>query len=129
MKELSIEEKAKAYDEAKEKAKIWQEHLYDVNDKDYADELNYIFPALKESEDERMFKECSIAISASEMHTLDEKRKMEIWLKSLKNRYTWKPSDEQMKALYDSIPEMVMVISEREMLLNSLYKDLKKLCE
>lgn len=49
------------------------------------------------------------------------------WLKSLKERYTWKPSEEQMKALYDSIPEMVMVISEREMLLNSLYKDLKKL--
>jgi hypothetical protein len=54
MKELSIEEKAKAYDEALEKAKIWQEHLYDVNDKDYADELNYIFPELKESEDERV---------------------------------------------------------------------------
>lgn len=39
----------------------------------------------------------------------------------------WKPSEEQMKALYDSIPENVKEISEREMLLNELYKDLKKL--
>ena len=55
MKE-SIEEKAKRYDKAIEKAKIWQAHLYDVSDKDYADELNYIFPELKESEDERIRK-------------------------------------------------------------------------
>ena len=48
-------------------------------------------------------------------------------LKSLKEKYTWKPSDEQMKALWDSIPENVKEISEREMLLNSLYQDLKKL--
>lgn len=39
----------------------------------------------------------------------------------------WKPSDEQMKALWDSIPENVKEISEREMLLDSLYQDLKKL--
>ena len=47
----------KKYKEAIERAKIWQEHLYDVNDKDYADELNYIFPELKESEDEKTKKE------------------------------------------------------------------------
>ena len=57
MKELTIKEKAKAYDKALEKAKIWQEHLYDVNDKDYADELNYIFPELSESEDEKIRKD------------------------------------------------------------------------
>lgn len=49
------------------------------------------------------------------------------WLKSLKPQNRWKPSEEQMKALYDSIPGNVMEISEREMLLNELYKDLKKL--
>ena len=54
---MTQEEKAKAYDEALEKAKIWQEHLYDVNDKDYADELNYIFPELSESEDEKIRKQ------------------------------------------------------------------------
>jgi hypothetical protein len=31
--------------------------LYDTNDRDYADELNYIFPELGESEDERIRKE------------------------------------------------------------------------
>ena len=49
------------------------------------------------------------------------------WLKSLKERCTYKPSKEQMKALYDSIPENVFEISEREQLLDSLYQDLKKL--
>ena len=44
------------YKEALERAKIWQKHLYEVGDKDYADELNYIFPELKESEGERIRK-------------------------------------------------------------------------
>ena len=47
MKELSIEEKAKAYDEALERAKqIFSEK-----------ELNYLFPELKEVEDERIRKD------------------------------------------------------------------------
>lgn len=54
---MTTEEKARAYDEALERARIWQNHLYDTNDRDYADELNYIFPDLKEPEDERIRKE------------------------------------------------------------------------
>ena len=46
----------KKYKETLEKVKIWQNHLYEVGDKDYADELNYIFSELKESEDERIRK-------------------------------------------------------------------------
>ena len=45
------------------------------------------------------------------------------WLKSLKDRYTWKPSDEQMNALDD-------VISSREIkydILSKLWQDLNKL--
>lgn len=57
MKELSIEEKAKAYDEALERAKI----LYnDKNEFGYANAesvLEEVFPLLKESEDERIRKE------------------------------------------------------------------------
>ena len=57
MKELSIEEKAKAYDEALERAKI----LYnDKNEIGYANAesvLEEVFPLLKESEDERIRKE------------------------------------------------------------------------
>lgn len=52
MKELSIEEKAKAYDEALHKAKsvIEQNPLMEYLKKG----IEYIFPELKESEDERM---------------------------------------------------------------------------
>lgn len=45
------------YKEALEKVRIWQDHLNESGDKDYADELNYIFPELKESEDEKIRKE------------------------------------------------------------------------
>ena len=54
MKELSIEQKAKAYDEAIERAKSKIK-----NDKDhvlYEDDIIELFPALKESEDERIRK-------------------------------------------------------------------------
>ena len=53
MKELSIEEKAKAYDERFEKAQKW----YDINtNKGYRSIFEDIFPELKESEDERIRK-------------------------------------------------------------------------
>ena len=51
---MTQEEKAKAYDKAIERVKVFKEHLLEINEKDYADELNYIFPELKESEDERI---------------------------------------------------------------------------
>ena len=46
----------KKYKEALERARIWQEHLNESGDKDYAEELSYIFPKLKESEDEKIRK-------------------------------------------------------------------------
>lgn len=56
MKELSIEEKAKAYDEALEKAKmVLQER---GNEPDGASVLSDLFPELTESEDERIRKDC-----------------------------------------------------------------------
>lgn len=56
MKELTIEQKAKAYDEALERAKVFKEHLLEINDKGYVDEMDYIFPELQESEDEEIRK-------------------------------------------------------------------------
>ena len=54
MKELSIEEKAKRYDEAIETTRKW----YDSNTNDgYRGIFEDIFPELKESEDERIRKE------------------------------------------------------------------------
>ena len=55
MKELSIEEKAKAYDEALERARLSRLQLLDIGEE--ATEIEYIFPELKEeSEDERIRK-------------------------------------------------------------------------
>ena len=53
------------------------------------------------------------------------------WLKSLKERYTWKPSDEQMEALYTYIynPQYFNSPDPRMELVESVYKDLKKLRE
>lgn len=57
MKELSIEEKAKAYDEAIEKLRSLHDDYDTVSTLiDIKEELENIFPELKESEDERIRK-------------------------------------------------------------------------
>jgi len=48
------------------------------------------------------------------------------WLKSIKDRYTWKPSDEQMKALKYVAYHLMPDTNYREEMF-SLYEDLKKL--
>ena len=50
------------------------------------------------------------------------------WLKSLKQRIGWKPSDEQMIALSEA-SGIVGMLTPRGMHLQSLYNDLKKLTE
>ena len=50
------------------------------------------------------------------------------WLKALKARHTWKPSDEQMEALKHIADGWATSDSER-MNINALYNDLKKLTE
>ena len=49
------------------------------------------------------------------------------WLKSLKERYTWKPSGEQMKALDNFIFAKYPNIEKYEKSVKSLYQDLMKL--
>ncbi len=51
------------------------------------------------------------------------------WLESLRPQSHWRPSEEQMVALWNSIPYNVLECSEREKLLDSLYQDLKKLID
>ena len=52
------------------------------------------------------------------------------WLKSLKQRYTWKPSDEQLEFLQKCIEAYNGVTFPTEVrVLSSLYNDLKKLRE
>ena len=49
MKELTIEEKAKAYDEALERAR--DVYTYYCDDREQLRKIEYIFPELKENED------------------------------------------------------------------------------
>ena len=56
-----------------------------------------------------------------------EYEEVENWLTVLKERYTWKPSDEQLEALEHSLGDYNIVIFEdRHKILTSLYQDLKK---
>jgi hypothetical protein len=167
MKELSIEEKAKAYDEAIERAKQLSKELT------VDDIVEEIFPELKESEDERVrnkliefFKgyypdeewwgnitqEDILAWlgkqgdqKPAEWSEKDEKMIDAIYscvdshydglakdallirLKSLKNRYTWKPSDRQMNVLEYYMH--TLACNEHKEILFGLYQDLKKLKE
>ena len=49
------------------------------------------------------------------------------WLKSLKDRYTWKPSDEQMRALLSKLPVVKGGGDKVQNILETLYNDLKAL--
>ena len=59
MKELSIEEKAKRYDEAIERAKAW----YKLDNNDLSnDDLETLFPEIRESKDERIRKDIIVLV-------------------------------------------------------------------
>lgn len=68
-------------------------------------------------EDERMYRMCVDAVEY--YHTSEDESVIREWLQSLKERNTWKPSDEQLELLKD-------VFKGYEGL-QSLYNDLKKL--
>jgi hypothetical protein len=104
MKELSIEEKAKAYDKAIERAKAYQ---------GLRSEMEIIFPELKESEDVRIRKAIIATIHLYYGEPLeDEAKEMIAWLekkpslltkeKALKNspfveqKSSWSEEDEKM---------------------------------
>ena len=196
MKELSIEEKAKAYDEAIEKLRSLHDDYDTVSTLiDVKEELENIFPELAESEDKRVREKvidvlklnvrgaesqmqasrgvdrtfevyaCNKVIAWLEKKpSLLTKEKalknspfveqkpvwseededyrlnanvafddyfekeyagaLRNWLKSIKERCTWKPSDEQMKRLKGTIDSL-----PNQEVLYSLYQDLKKLRE
>ena len=58
--------------------------------------------------------------------SLERKNRLHSWFKSLKDRYTWKPSDEQLNNILDVLSFDNCTPKRRE-LLESLYKQLKKL--
>ena len=106
MKELSIEEKAKAYDEAIEKIK----NLVSCG-------LIY--------EDAAMWAIKQAKTIIKDENDMGNLWYAERWLTFFKGRYTWKPSDEQIKTLEYYM--CTLVCNHYKETLISLYQDLKKL--
>lgn len=81
---MSIEEKAKAYDEALGRAKKY--HTPDSNNSNLKAVLEQIFPKLRESEDERMIRKIESFLSAYDVYYFknDEWREIEVWLEKQK---------------------------------------------
>lgn len=97
---MTQEEKAKAYDEALERARKYMAKGYDVL-------MPEIFPQLRESEDERIRKEIINYLDFAESHNLlraADYEKKKGWLAYLEKKKEQKPawSEDEMKVL-DSI--------------------------
>lgn len=173
MKKLSIEEKAKAYDKALERAK--ECHIDGLSlHQPVKDIIEYIFPELKESEDEKIRKTLIEYFNAYPKDYYGELKKSHIlawlekqggqkpawsaldernlegiideieasknfapesdlvtydrylsWLKLLRTKNTWKPSEEQINTLFKYAEQN----NKDGNILTSLYQDLKKLTE
>jgi len=67
-------------------------------------------------EDDKMIDDAIGAINAADYYTYDDKKEIEDWLKSLKERVqpNWKPSDEQLDALHDAAVYVDTIAKENE---------------
>jgi hypothetical protein len=85
-----------------------------------------MFPALKESEDERITEIKTFIAQCNGFNRTNREKVFEM-LDALKDRYTWKPSDEQIKAL----ERAMRYCPETETLKDAIYilEQLKKLRE
>jgi len=81
-------------------------------------------------EDERMcnasVRACQYMVENFENSTWDYEDAID-WLKSLKDRYSWKPSKEQMKGIDCAIKTLRHQLNVEDKNLNSLYEQLKNL--
>ena len=88
-------------------------------------------PAEWSEEDEKMLCRCilhlEVATSGMPLAIRDSMVEEANWLKSLRNRYTWKPSEEQMEALCSKLPVVKGGGDKVQDILESLFNDLKKL--
>jgi len=78
MKELTIGEKAKAYDEALERAKIWKDKSGMPKDKQGI--LDDIFPELKESEDGGIKEELILYLKGISFTTIERAEQVRNWI-------------------------------------------------
>ena len=76
------------------------------------------------SEEEKKYLELTIYVCHQYGYTGCEN-----WLKSLKDRYTWKPSEEQMEAVKRASNGSRAIAGKDYLIMKSLYNDLEKLTE
>ena len=115
---MTDKEKAKAYDDAIERAKSYGNII--------AEE---IFPELKESDDEKI-KKAIIEFFESEddntTYSLVRKKDIIAWLEKQGKKSSWKPSKEEMDVLY-SLSYITNEYDEyKEDVITHLYQDLKR---
>lgn len=81
------------------------------------------------AEDTFMVQRICKYLDAAKKYYVDSSEVIECidWLKSIKERYTWKPSDEQMRTLEHYMH--TLICNEHKEVLFGLYEDLKKLSE
>lgn len=124
---MTTEEKAKRYDEALEKAK---ESLKDGGiSQNSIDYIQSIFPELKESEDEKIRKalleyfgeECDTA-TINGIYCY----KIYAWLEKQAEKNKWKPSKDEMDALYGLAYITNEMDDRKDVAITKLYQDLKR---
>ena len=89
-------------------------------------------PAWSEEDEDMCYKAIAVinrlcAEGKDYVWSIKTLRKLFYWLKSLKERYTWKPSKEQMETLEYYMH--TLICNKRKEILFGLYTDLKKLRE
>ena len=85
-------------------------------------------PASWSKEDEEIYRKCICAMRASACGFPEEEKfveQVDNWFKSIKYRYSWKPSEEQMNTLEYYMH--TLICNEHKEVLFGLYADLKKL--
>ena len=123
---MTIEQKAKAYDKAIERAKLSRQQLLDIGEE--ATEIEYIFPELTESEDvkEKLIKFFQRYpykyIADAEMFTKDAIA----WLEKQGEHNKWKPSKDEMDALYGLAYITNKMDDKKDEAITKLYQDLKR---
>lgn len=107
---MSIEEKAKAYDEALKqakniKSKILQSHLSTESCKAVSEYIDEIIPELRESEDERIIEEIKFAVMQMPTERQDTKDKCLAWLEKQKEIHM--PSSPALIKMWEEVEAML----------------------
>lgn len=120
----TIEEKARAYDEAIERAKIaFKKKGYYT-----AEDIDYIFPELKESEDEKAIRLLKKLVDNNEILSREATNSCYAWLEKQKS-VEWSEEDEiMMKDILDMIDDEIAAsdFHDMERWLKSLKEKLKR---